>query len=137
MLWASKVAAGYRNPLRLRLFGTKGGLSWGQENPGRLEILTARGEPRFVDAGSPDLGPEAATASRLKPGHPEGLIEAFANIYTEVADEVTWRILRKTGDSVGRDYPTVEDGARGVKFVEAVLESGAAGGTWVDARLGL
>jgi predicted dehydrogenase len=137
ILWASKIAAGYRNPLRLRLFGTKGGLSWCQEDPNQLEILTARGEPRVVCAGSPDLGPDAESGTRLKPGHPEGLIEAFANIYTDVADVVTARILDKPESPAVRNIPTVEDGARGIKFVDAVLESSAAGGVWMDASLSL
>ncbi len=137
MLWASKVATGCRNGLRLRVFGAKAGLTWGQEEPNEIEITPRGGERRIIGAGSPDLGPAAQRATRLKPGHPEGLIEAFANIYADVADVVTARLLERQPDPLALDFPTVEDGARGVKFIDAALESARRGGAWVDAKLTL
>ncbi len=137
MLWASKVATGCRNGLRLRVFGAKAGLTWGQEDPNEIEITPRGGERRIIGAGSPDLGPAAQRATRLKPGHPEGLIEAFANIYADVADVVTARLLERQPDPLALDFPTVEDGARGVKFIDAALESARRGGAWVDAKLTL
>lgn len=136
MLWASKVAPGYRNPLRLRVFGTRAGLSWKQERPDEMTWMPLRGTARTVMRAGPDTGEAAARASRLRVGHPEGLIEAFANIYSEVADVVAARLLgRPTPRPVA--FPTVEDGARGMKFIEAALDSNARGGAWVDARLAL
>ncbi len=135
MLWASKVATGCRNGLRLRVFGTKAGLAWGQENPNALEFTPLGGERRTIVAASPDLGPAALRATRLKPGHPEGLIEAFANLYTDVADVVTARLLDREPDPLAFGFPTVEDGARGAKFIEAALESARRGAVWVDATL--
>ena len=136
MLWASKVAPGYRNPLRLRVFGTRAGMSWNQERPDEMTWMPLRGTARTVTRAGPDTGEAAARASRLRVGHPEGLIEAFANIYSDVADVVTAR-LQGRPTPVPIDFPTVEDGARGMKFIEAALASSARGGVWVDAGLKL
>ena len=135
MLWASKLAVGYANPLRVRVFGTKAGIEWNQEHPGELEFRPFRQPPRKILAGSPDLGTAADRVTRLKPGHPEGVIEAFANIYTDVADVISARILGREPDPQAMAFSTVEDGALGMKFVEAALESSAKGGVWVDATL--
>lgn len=137
MLWASKLATGLGNPLRLRVFGSKAGIAWNQENPQVLEFGRLREPTRIIEAGSADLGPEAGRATRLKRGHPEGLPEAFANLYTDVADVITAGILGRAPDPLALSFPTVEDGARGMKFIEAALESSSRGGIWVNAGLDL
>jgi len=81
------------------------------------------------------LSMAADRVTRLKPGHPEGVIEAFANIYTEVADVISARILGREPDPLAFSFATVEDGALGMKFVEAALKSSAEGSVWVDATL--
>ncbi|MBL6929234.1 MAG: Gfo/Idh/MocA family oxidoreductase [Rhodospirillales bacterium] len=137
MLWASKLATGYANPLRLRVFGTKAGIEWNQEVPGELAFMPHRQPPRKILAGNADLSAAAQRVTRLKPGHPEGVIEAFANIYTEVADVISARILGREPDPLAFSFATVEDGALGMKFVEAALESSAKGSVWTDATLDL
>jgi predicted dehydrogenase len=125
MLWASQVAHGHENDLRLSLYGTSGGLSWSQEAPDRLWFTPTGQETRLITRGSPAMGPDAARLSRLPAGHPEGYLEAFAGIYAEIA-----RAIR--GDAGAVLFPTVADGAAGVRFVDAAVRSSASGGTWMS-----
>ena len=130
MLWASQVAPGNENALRLRVYGSKGGLEWSQESPNEL-WHAPYGEPRrlLTRAGN---GADAAAGrvTRVPPGHPEGYLEGFANIYSEVA-----KALRAARDGSKRDpeviFPTVEDGLSGVAFVETAVRSSAKGAVWV------
>jgi predicted dehydrogenase len=128
LLFVSQVATGERNHLRLRVYGTGGGLDWSQEHPDRLRLIQADGSERIVYRGAGASAPGALAATRLPGGHPEGFVEAFANIYRGMAHAV-----RGKASPLASDYPTVQDGARGVHFVATALESGAAG-TWLDAR---
>ena len=138
MLWCTQVAPGNGCGLRLRVFGDKAGLEWDQEAP---EILNyARfGEPaqtitRGHGAGA---GPAATRFTRAPRAHPEALIEAWANLYTEIAVAIEARRDGRTVDPALLNYPTVEDGARGMKFIDAALESDKAGGAWVDCTLAM
>ena len=126
-LFVTQVAAGERNHLRLRVYGTEGGLDWSQEEPEALRLLEPDGSVRILHRGGDGLSPRAAAYTRLPAGHPEGFLEAFANVYLAFA-----RTLRGERGAFADDYPTVEDGARGVHFVERALESQSLGG-WVDA----
>jgi predicted dehydrogenase len=129
-LWASQVAPGQDNALRLRLFGEKGALEWGQEEPNRL-IWSPLGEPpRLIGRGTAAMNLSGQRVSRIPPGHPEGYLEAFATIYTEVASAI---MARRTDSSVDPAviFPTIEDGFAGVAMVDAALRSSAAGGAWV------
>ena len=130
MLWASQVAPGNENGLRLRLYGEKGGLEWAQEDPNRL-WFTPFGEPRrLVTRNGAGAGPEAARVSRIPPGHPEGYLEAFANIYAEAARAIR---ARQTGEAPpeGMVYPTLADGLAGMRFVEACVRSSQRNAAWV------
>lgn len=122
VLCASQICAGVENGLRLRVSGTAGTLEWAQEQPSQLHFMPADAPRQLLTRGSPWLCEAARSASRLPAGHPEGFIEAFANIYTGVA-----AAIRRESPA---EYPTVEDGARGVRFIETVLASAAAGGSW-------
>jgi len=130
MLWASQVAVGCENGLKLRVYGTKGGLEWAQENPNLLLFAPLGEAQRLITRGGAGAGPAAARVTRTPFGHPEGYLEAFGNIYAEVARAI--RAARNGGkpdpDSF---FPTVDDGARGVAFVAAAVESSKAGGRWV------
>lgn len=131
MIWASQVAAGCENGLQLRVFGDKGGISWRQENPNEL-FFTPLGEPaRRLTRGGPGTGAAAARLTRVPAGHPEGYIEGFANIYTEIAAAI--RALR-AGKAPGSDvrFPTGIDGEQGVAFVDAAVRSSNAGAAWVN-----
>lgn len=122
VLLASQMAVGHENDLRLRVFGERGSLDWRQEDPNLLIHSPLDEPPRRLTRGSAHLSEAARRACRLPPGHPEGFIEAFANLYTELAGDL------HAGTRSG-DYPRVEDGARGVRFVERAV---ASKGQWVD-----
>ncbi len=126
VLLVSQVEIGAENDLRLRVHGERGSLSWHQEEPTRLWLATLDEPAQLRSRGQPYLGAAAATASRIPPGHPEGFLEAFANVYAGVAAAIR-------GDA-GADYPGLADGARGVDFIEAVVASAAQGGAWVNVR---
>ncbi len=134
MLWASQVAAGNENALRIRIYGSTAGLEWAQEEPNRL-IFTPLGEPaRTITRGSPAVGADGAYATRVPPGHPEGWIEAFAQLYRDAAELIRARIEGQAADPRACLLPTVEDGVKGMRFVTAAVASHDAGGSWV--RLG-
>ncbi|QIB36414.1 Gfo/Idh/MocA family oxidoreductase [Ancylobacter pratisalsi] len=130
MLWASQVAPGNENLLRLRLYGDKGGLEWEQEDPNRL-WFTRFGEPRqlFTRNGAGSW-PEAARVSRVPPGHPEGYLEAFATIYAEAARAIR---AHQRGETVpeGTTYPTLADGLAGMRFIAACVASSKRNAAWI------
>lgn len=129
-----QVAIGEQNNLTLRVHGDKGSLWWRQEEPNHLKVATIDGTMRILSRGEA-LSPGAAGATRLPPGHPEGFIEGFANVYRGVAAEIRRRRVGSTdleARSVARaEIPTVHDGLRGVAFIEHVVRSAKAGGAWV------
>lgn len=128
-MWVTNAAAGGEHGLGMRIFGAQGGLEWWQEQPNELrhrrlggfeEILTRRLHGA--------LTPSAERASRIEIGHPEGYQEAFANLYKDVAEVIAARIAGHPCDPLALDFPTVEDGARGIAMIEACLESARSGG---------
>jgi predicted dehydrogenase len=137
MLWACQVAPGNENNLKIRVYGDKGGLEWHQERPDLLLAFPYGQPPQVITRAGPGAGEAAAKVTRIPPGHVEGYLEAFANIYTGCAELITARLEGREPDPAARLVPTVEDGARGVRFITAAVESSARGGVWVDARLDL
>ena len=129
MLWASQVAPGNENGLRLRVYGTKGGLSWAQEDPNYLQFAAFGEAPQRITRGGPGAGDAAAAVTRIPAGHPEGYLEGFATLYTEIAEEIR---ANRDGGSTGAPFPRGEDGASGVRFVEKTVESSKAGAIWVE-----
>lgn len=130
MLWASQVAPGNENALRLRIYGDKGGLEWAQEQPNHL-WFTPFGEPkRLLTRAGAGAGAAAARVSRVPSGHPEGYLEGFATIYAEAARAIR---AAQTGKAPDPEviYPTVQDGLAGMAFIDACVRSSAKGGTWV------
>ena len=130
MLWASQVAPGNENGLRLRIYGEEGGLEWAQEDPNRLWFAPL-GQPRQVlTRGGAGTSPEAARVSRVPGGHPEGYLEAFANLYTEAARAIRAHQagLATPGEVL---LPGIADGLSGMRFVAACLRSARQGGGWV------
>ena len=133
MLWASQVATGNENALKLRVYGEKGGLEWAQEDPNYL-WYTALGEPRrLITRGGARAGPEAARVTRVPPGHPEGYLEGFATIYSDAAELIWAAIEGREPDPGARLAPDVVEGVKGVKFIEAVVESSRNGAAWTPA----
>ena len=137
MLWASQVAPGNENALRVRIYGSKAGLAFSQENPNQLWFTPLGQSPQLITRGGSGSGAAASHATRIPAGHPEGYLEGFAQLYRDVAEQLQARWQRRTPDPLACRVPTVEDGARGVKFIEAVVESSRADGRWTDARLEL
>jgi hypothetical protein len=88
-----------------------------------------------LSRGGPNLGPAAARATRIPSGHPEGYLEGFANLYRDLAEQIRARRAKRAPDRAALLVPTVQDGALGVRFIHAAVESGARNGAWVDARL--
>lgn len=131
MMWASMVATGNTHGLRIRVYGADAGIEWVQENANELLLRPANGPHQLLTRGSTYLSPAAQHASRLWPGHPEGFLEAFANIYDDVADAILAHAAGAAPDPLSTWRPTVHDGVLGVRFIDAAVASQAAGGRWV------
>ncbi len=134
-MWVTNSAAGAEHGLAIRVFGEKGGLEWQQEEPNTLLFRPLDGFPQLMTRGRPGLSAAAQRATRVSLGHPEGFHEAFANLYADAAAAIVARRTGEPADPLALDFPTVEDGARGVRFIEAAVESHQSGGRWVDCRL--
>jgi len=135
MLWSSQVAPGNENALRVRVYGSKAGLAFSQEHPNQLWFTPLGGRPQLITRGGAGAGAAAARATRIPAGHPEGYLEGFAQIYRDVAEQIQARWEQRAPDPLACWVPNAEDGARGMKFIEAVVESSRADGRWVDTRL--
>ncbi|MFT3989561.1 Gfo/Idh/MocA family protein [Aestuariivirga sp.] len=130
MLWASQIAIGNENALTLRIYGTKGGLEWAQENPNYLGF-TELGKPRTIlTRGGAGAGPAASRVTRVPFGHPEGYLEGFANIYTEAARAI---VAARSGKKPAKEvtFPGIADGVAGMAFIEACVKSSAKNGKWM------
>ena len=132
VLHCSQIAAGLENDLRIRVSGTEGTLMWRQEEPNELHHLPLEGPARVIRRGHDHLSTAARHATRLPPGHPEAFNEAFANIYSNALRTLRARLAGDEPDPLDLDFPTVEDGARGVHFILTALQSGEQQ-AWVDA----
>jgi predicted dehydrogenase len=128
-LWASQVAPGNENGLRVRIYGTKGGVHWVQAEPNQMLWSPFGKSTRIVTRGGPDSGNAAGRMTRIPPGHPEGYLEGFANIYSEVALAIRAAQSGKKLDK-GVHFPTIEDGVKGLAFIEAAVKSSKANGKW-------
>jgi predicted dehydrogenase len=129
---ASRISHGRENGLRIEIDGTKASLEWHQEEPNRV-LVRANGAPQRVFTRDPGLGNLAASC-RLPAGHPEGFLEAFANVYTAAFADVIARAAGRTWDAQGSLYPNVHDGVDGVNFVTQCVASSADGGAWRSLR---
>jgi predicted dehydrogenase len=129
MLWASQVAVGNENNVKLRVYGTKGGLEWHQEQPNHLTWYPYGKPQQLLTRGSPAANASANRVTRVPPGHPEGYLEGFATIYAEAAAAIRAARNGKKPDKAVM-FPTIDDGVKGMAFIEAVLKSSAKGGKW-------
>ena len=130
MIWASQVAPGNENGLKIRVYGSKGGLEWIQTDPNYL-WFTPFGEPkRLITRGGAGSNAAAGRVTRVPAGHPEGYLEGFASIYTEVARAIkTKRAGKKPDKDVA--FPGIVDGVAGMAFIEACVKSSAKNGNWI------
>lgn len=134
LMWVSMAAAGNLHGQRIRVYGEKGSLEWVQEDPNDLAVRWADGHQETYSRGFGWLRPESLAVSRLWPGHPEGFLEAFANIYGEAADAM---LARRDSKVLPEQvpFPTILDGALGVQFVDAAVESNNRDGAWVKTGI--
>ncbi len=131
MLWSSQVAPGNENALKIRVYGEKGGLFWEQEHPNHLSFAPFGEPPRTITRAGAGSGETAEHATRIPAGHPEGYLEGFANIYSDVAEVISARIEGRDPDPMSTGFPTVSDGVKGVRFITAAVASSSRGGVWV------
>jgi predicted dehydrogenase len=129
-LWASQVATGNLNNLRLRVYGEKAGIEWRQEEPNGLWFAELGKTPTMIQRAGPGATPVAAHASRVPGGHPEGYLEAFAQLYADMAEQISARLEKRPPASSSLLVPTVDDGVTGMRFVSAVLESSKHNAAW-------
>lgn len=133
-LWASQVATGNANNLRLRVYGEKAGLEWHQEEPNDL-LFTRLGEaPETIRRPGPGGNSPSAHASRIPAGHPEGYLEAFAQLYTDLAEQIYAHREGRSPSLASLLVPNVDDGVEGMRFIAATLESGRRNAAWVELR---
>jgi predicted dehydrogenase len=133
VLHCSQIAVGEENRLALRVYGTEAALEWEQEEPNKLVVRHASAPSQVLRRGNGYLGPETQHASRIPSGHPEAFGDAFANIYANVIRTIAARNAGEPPNPLDLDFPTVQDGAIGVHFIESAVRSGRAGAVWVDA----
>ena len=131
ILQVSQVTVGEENALKIRVWGTKAGIRWEQENPNYLYVVSNTDPEKIYKRGNGYLVEAAAAASRIPTGHPEGYYEAFANIYGAFTDTIRAKILGKTPDKLACDFPGPRVGARGVYFIHKVVESSASDVKWL------
>jgi predicted dehydrogenase len=131
ILLASQICAGEENALTIRVYGEKGGFQWAQMQPNTLNVKWLDKPSEIRRTGVAPLYPETEAHTRIPAGHPEGYLEAFANIYRNVAKCIQARIEGKELDPIYSDFPTVKDGVRGMQFIDKVIESGKSNEKWV------
>lgn len=129
-LWCSQVAVGEENALTLRVYGEAGALAWAQENPNVL-VHTPIGEPpRLIRRNGAGATAVSQRVSRIPAGHPEGYLEGFATLYADIADQIEARLAGRAAPPEALDVPTVDDGVRGVAFIEAAVRSARGDARW-------
>lgn len=131
-LWSSQVAPGNENGLRLRVYGTLGGLEWAQENPNILTHTPFGAPPRLIRRAGAGSSAVAGHASRIPAGHPEGYLEGFAQLYRDLAAQISAHIAGRAPDPACLLVPGIEAGLRGMRFIAAAVASSAADARWVE-----
>ncbi len=131
ILFASQISAGEENNLRIRIYGEKAGLEWAQQEPNTLIVKWLDKSMEIIRTGVGNLYPEAQAATRIPAGHPEGYLEAFATIYRNFAICLRAYLNNKKPKAIYTDFPTVEDGVRGMRFIDKVIESGKSKQKWI------
>jgi len=131
ILTVSQVCVGEENNLRIRVWGTEGALEWHQEHPNYLRYTPTGGAVQVLARGNDYLCEAADRATRLPTGHPEAFIEAFGNVYLNATDTIRAKLKGGEPTALELDFPTVYDGARGVAFIEHVVESGLSDRKWL------
>ncbi len=134
VLFASQIAAGEENGLKLRVYGETGGVEWSQMEPNSLIVRWPDRPCEVRRTGGPGVSEAASAATRLPAGHPEGYLEAFALLYRNFADTLQAKRNRRKPTEENLDFPTIADGVRGMAFIETVVASAEAGAVWTNFR---
>jgi predicted dehydrogenase len=134
VLHASQISAGEENALNIRMYGDKGGLEWHQMEPNTLLIKHLDAPTQIYRTGNDYVCEAAAAHTRTPFGHPEGYLEAFANIYRNFAADIAASLSNETAPAHATDYPTIGDGLRGMAFIEAVVQSSADNAAWTELK---
>ena len=132
VLMASQVAVGQENSLRIRVYGEKGGLEWRQEEPNTLLMRWPDRQPEVIRTGGAGLSPWATANTRTPAGHPEGYLEAFANLYRHFAAALQARLAGEEPTPTDLDFPSVEEGVRGMQFIETIVSTKNSDQKWVS-----
>lgn len=132
VLLATQVAAGAENNVKVRVFGEKGGLEWQQEDANTLLVKWPDRPAEIYRAGTGYADPLAKHNARTPAGHPEGYLEAFANLYRNFMITIRMRAAGQTPSAEALDFPSVEEGVRGMAFIEHVIASGRSSSKWID-----
>ena len=132
VLHCSQISVGEENNLNIRVYGEKGGIEWHQRYPNTMYVKWLDQPMQVYRTGLGYLGAAAKAATRTPPAHPEGYLEAFANIYKDFANHIRARLENRKldKDNPALDYPTIEDGVRGMAFIEAVVKSSKKNAAW-------
>ncbi len=131
ILLASQIAAGEENNLRIRIYGEKGGLDWSQQNPNTLYYRTLNKSMQVLRTGVGQQAKTTQAAIRIPAGHPEGFLEAFANIYKNFALTISQHLEGKKLKAINTDFPTIDDGIRGMRFIDRVVASAQSDQKWI------
>ena len=132
LYWSSQIAIGNDNPFKVRIFGSKAGVEWCQETPNHCRISYIDKPTEIISRGRDQMSASAQRLSRIPSGHPEGYFEAFANIYSVFVIALGKKIAGETLTNDDRDFPGIEEGIQGVKFIEKCVESSSKGATWIN-----
>ncbi len=131
LYWSSQIAVGHDNGFRVRIYGTKGSVEWIQEDPNHAKVCFLDRPSAVISRGREELHPHAQSYSRIPAGHPEGYFEAFANIYSTYCDALAKKLDGEPLTAEDQDFPGVDEGVQGVKFIEKCVESSKKGASWI------
>tara|TARA_Y100001970_G_C14195907_1_gene838075 strand:+ start:161 stop:1312 length:1152 start_codon:yes stop_codon:yes gene_type:complete len=129
-IWSSQIAVGNENNLKIRIYGERGGIEWKQEDPNYLDFTNFGQPTQRITRGGSGASEEANKVTRIPPGHPEGYLEGFANIYSEVSKDLLDEINKQGHNKSNNCYPTISDGVEGMRFIETVLKSSRNNSNW-------
>lgn len=135
ILHVSQICVGEENNLRIKIYGEKAGLSWQQQEPNTLEVKYLDQPTKIFRTSHIGVGQAANAVSRIPSGHPEGYLEAFATIYTRFARVLQSKKAGIAPDTNDLDFPSVDDGIRGMLFIDKVIESSKTGQQWKKLSL--
>jgi predicted dehydrogenase len=129
--WSSQIAIGHDNALRLRIYGTKGAVEWFQETPNNARVSFLDRPTGTLSRGRDPMSPRAQGISRIPSGHPEGYFEAFANVYAAYIAALAKKLRGEPLTKTDLDFPGLDEGVRGVRYIEKCVESSAKGAVWI------